>query len=253
MHNLIKQIPNFITILNLIAGFIAIILSFDIDFMSVAPYFILAAAVFDVCDGLFAKLLNSSSVFGKELDSLADAIAFGVAPGIMLFNLLKMSLVEHNKVFNFLSVSSIELITLSTSVLIPVFAVIRLARFNTDDTQKYSFKGLPVPASAILIASICLIFLEKNVSWIHSMILSHYFLIGLIAVLSFLMVSDIPMFSLKMSKFSFKENPFIGSFILFSLLLLIFLKVYGIPLIIISYILISVFRMIFKFDQWNVK
>ena len=147
--NIKKHIPNAITSLNLVSGCIAIILTFNFD-LKYAAYFILLAAVFDFFDGMAARWLHVKSAIGKELDSLADIVSFGVAPGLIVFQLCAVS----NDIVLF--AGEINLVPF-IALLIPVFSALRLAKFNLDTRQTESFIGLPVPANALMIASLPLI------------------------------------------------------------------------------------------------
>ena len=179
-----KHIPNFITCLNLFSGCVASYLAFKGNYEG-AFIAILLAAVFDFMDGFAARLLKAYSAMGKELDSLADMISFGLAPGAIVFSFLTDS--GTNEWLPFVG------------FLIPVFSGLRLAKFNIDDRQTSSFLGLPVPANAIFWAGLVYSFspfLMNNI----------WFLFILIALFCFFLVSEIPMFSLKFKNVSWKEN-----------------------------------------------
>ena len=179
-----KHIPNFITCLNLFSGCVASYLAFKGNYEG-AFIAILLAAVFDFMDGFAARLLKAYSAMGKELDSLADMISFGLAPGAIVFSFLTDT--GTNEWLPFVG------------FLIPVFSGLRLAKFNIDDRQSSSFLGLPVPANAIFWAGLVYSFspfLMNNV----------WFLFILIALFCFFLVSEIPMFSLKFKNISWKEN-----------------------------------------------
>ena len=179
-----KHIPNFITCLNLFSGCVASYLAFKGNYEG-AFIAILLAAVFDFMDGFAARLLKAYSAMGKELDSLADMISFGLAPGAIVFSFLTDT--GTNEWLPFVG------------FLIPVFSGLRLAKFNIDDRQSSSFLGLPVPANAIFWAGLVYSFspfLMNNV----------WFLFILIALFCFFLVSEIPMFSLKFRNVSWKEN-----------------------------------------------
>lgn len=236
MKQIVKNIPNFITSLNLVAGFTAIVFAFNINTIAYAPYYIFLAAVFDFFDGFAARMLKSNSLIGKELDSLADVVSFGIAPGVLMYQMLQFSS------FNFLMFEKNTFVNIIVASLIPVFSALRLAKFNIDERQSDSFIGLPTPASAILIASITIIFFSAD-SFLGLGALSYTY-IGLIAISvvdSFLMVCNLPMFSLKMKSFSFKKYSVQISFLAICLLCLIFLRIKALPVIIVLYILISVF------------
>ncbi len=235
MKNILKHFPNFLTTLNLICGFVAIVLSFNIYTLQYAPFFILIATLFDFTDGLAAKVLNAYSDFGKQLDSLADAVSFGVVPGIFAYQLLQFSMsnimYQHSGIFVFI---------ILISALVPVFSILRLAKFNIDSRQKYGFYGLPTPASAIFFSSLVIIAMTNQNSIVTSLVLNKYFLISVIIIDSILMISDVPMFSFKMNSFSFNEYWVQFVFIFISTILLLILSFFAIPIIILIYIFISV-------------
>lgn len=233
----LRNIPNFITILNLLAGCLAIIWSFD-D-LRIASLLIFAAAIFDFADGLAARALNAYSKIGKELDSLADIVSFGVAPAVILHHLISMSLILKDSSYSFEYASFSEQLIIFSPFLISVFAAIRLAKFNTDIRQEDHFLGLPTPATALFIASVTYVFHTADITIIGKYILSTPILIGLILVFCFLMISNIPMFSLKFSNLSFSRNKIRYLFILLALIAIIFLKVAAIPLLILIYIVLS--------------
>ena len=209
-----RHIPNFITVLGLISGCISIAYSTGGDIKR-AVIFIFIAALFDFVDGWVARMLNSGSEFGKQLDSLADVISFGVAPSFILYKLMVFSLVESSTRFNIAEPGLFQTIVLSLSFLVAVFAALRLARFNIDASQKESFRGLPTPGAALLIASFGFLIDQRNFS-LEPLMLKTWFLILLILVVCWLMVSGIRMFSLKFKNYSLKDNALRYMFLLLS-------------------------------------
>ena len=200
MKKIIVHIPNAITCLNLLSGCFACLFAFKTDFETSA-LFICLAALFDFMDGFAARLLNAYSPMGKELDSLADLISFGMAPGILIFS-------------------------------IPVFSGLRLAKFNIDTRQTTSFIGLPVPADALFWIGVCFWGLENG--------FNIYVLGCLILIFSYLLVSELPMFSLKFKDLSLRNN-----YIRYILLLgaIIFITLFGFggfAAAIVLYIVLSV-------------
>lgn len=215
-------------------GFIAIIVSLDITKLPYAPYFIFIAAVFDFCDGFAARAFKAYSEFGKQLDSLADVVSFGVAPGVIvyqLFHLLSTNLIMQE------SFSYPTIIVISS--IIPVFSALRLAKFNIDERQSESFIGLPTPASAILIASITIVAYDTKDYALTNFILNRYTIIVLVLFIAFLMVSELPMFSMKFKNLSIKENLTKYIFLLLSIILLLTFRFNAVPLVIMLYIVIS--------------
>jgi CDP-diacylglycerol--serine O-phosphatidyltransferase len=240
---MMKHIPNFITTLNLASGFFAIIFAAKGDIVT-ASWIILAAMIFDFLDGFSARLLKAYSALGRELDSLADVVSFGVAPAFIIYQLLNDSLSLYGPTIAY-SESVIVTLILLTSVLMPVCAALRLAKFNIDTTQTTTFKGLPTPANALAVISVVI---AGNYS--HSAIFSSFtgspiLLIVYTVVLSLMMVSRIPLLSLKVSKLKVKGNE--GRLILTVLVVISFI-IFGInaaPLIIPFYIIASLLSLLF--------
>jgi CDP-diacylglycerol--serine O-phosphatidyltransferase len=237
-----RFIPNFITSLNLLAGALSIVLAFE-GFPLYSAYLIFIAAIFDFLDGFVARAINAYSDMGKELDSLADLISFGMAPAAVVFNLMKSTFFLSKDLSDFDPLPETNtLIFLSIPLLIPVFSGLRLAKFNVDTRQTSSFIGLPTPANAIFWASLPIIAL-KSPMYLNN-IIGHidyvpFALAGGVVIMSLLLVSELPMFSLKFKTFSFKENIVKYVFLLLSLALLIYDGFKSIPTIIILYIVIS--------------
>lgn len=232
-----RNIPNFITSLNLTSGFAAVIFAATGDTMT-ASWLILAAMIFDFLDGFSARLLKAYSLIGKELDSLADVISFGVAPGIIIYNLLRNSFSAGSPDGINADASNTILIILLTAIM-PVCAALRLAIFNVDETQAKSFKGLPTPANAIAVISLVISAHYSASGAVTYFSGSPVMLIIYTVVLSLLMVSRIPLLSLKVADLKFKGNE--GRFMMIGLILIAF-AIFGIasaPLIIPIYIISS--------------
>ena len=229
-----KHIPNFITSLNLAAGFAATISAANGDLLT-ASWLIVAAMIFDFFDGFSARLLNAYSETGKELDSLADVVSFGVAPALIVYELLVT--VSSNMT---LPNSVLRNILLYIPVLMPVCAALRLAKFNIDTTQTTSFKGLPTPANAIAVISVVIAVNYSSMTILKSFTESPAALLTYTVILSLLMVTRLPLLSLKFKNLNFKGNE--GRFILIGLVLISFI-IFGITvavLIIPVYIIVSV-------------
>lgn len=230
-------IPNTITLLNLLSGCLAIIFSFrqGLTFGPFTGYewvyiFIGAAAVFDFWDGAAARLLHKKSPLGKELDSLSDLISFGLAPAMLLFNIME-------------SVGGQPSFIPFIAMFIPMMGALRLAIFNIDDSQATSFRGLPIPANAI--------FWIGFTGWMHryNCYPGDWVVVAMILLVSLAMVSRIPMFSLKFSNFSIREN--LSRYIIL-LAAIVFVAVYGIAGLawtIVLYMLISVFSRHHRAEQ----
>ncbi len=234
---LIRHIPNLITCLNLVSGVIGIIESFKGNLKG-ASLAILAACIFDFFDGFAARLLKVSSPIGKELDSLADMVTFGVLPGLILFHLTALSppyYLHTTHLFLLAPPGHMAYLTF----LVPVFSALRLAKFNIDTRQSYGFIGVPTPANAILVSSLPFIFAQILLE--HP--LSYQFIplicVVIAVVMSFLLVSEIPLMAFKFKNFNWTENRVKYLFILIALTLIIIFKFTAVPIIIFLYIFVS--------------
>lgn len=220
-----KHIPNAITSLNLVSGCIAIVFAFQEAYLT-AALFIALAAIFDFMDGFAARLLDAYSPMGKELDSLADVVSFGVAPGLMAYNFIA------SQSMNMGSPSWLAW----SAFLLPVFSALRLAKFNLDERQSSSFLGLPTPANALFwafgVGSSFNFFLNYNFDPI-------ILVIG-IFLFSALLVLEIPMFSLKFKHYKWAGNRLRYYFLMGCIVLLALLNLNGISACIVWYILLSV-------------
>ncbi|MBC8320504.1 MAG: CDP-diacylglycerol--serine O-phosphatidyltransferase [Bacteroidetes bacterium] len=229
-----NHIPNIITLFNMLSGILSIysVMNGNIE---LAAYLIFVAAVFDFLDGMAARLLNAKSEIGIELDSLADVVSFGVAPGFILFHMISIS---HG-----LPVDSANDFTVIPFIafIVPAFAALRLAKFNIDKEQTNSFRGLPTPALAILIASLPLIrtYLYDDREFFYMIITNTYFLLTIAIIGSLLMVSRFPLFALKFNGFGLKSNLTQYIFIGVAVILLLLLNVVAIPFIILFYLFLS--------------
>jgi CDP-diacylglycerol--serine O-phosphatidyltransferase len=233
-----KHIPNFITSLNLASGFFAAILASNGD-LSAASWFIALAMIFDFCDGLSARLLKAYSDIGKELDSLADIVSFGVAPAIILFKMIDNSSGSMFSASAFSAAGIMPFIYHLVPVFMPVSAGFRLAKFNIDSTQTLSFKGLPTPANAIAVISLVLSANYCDSAFIRSLAGSPLFITLFTLTLSILMVTRIPLLSLKTKHLRFKGNE--GRYILLAVVIISFLisGFAAAPLIIPLYLIVS--------------
>jgi len=232
-----RHIPNFITSLNLASGFLAIIFILKGDPVT-ASWLVLAAMVFDFLDGFASRLLNAYSDLGKELDSLADVVSFGVVPGLIIYLLLSTSLDTSLPSAVNSTWFTIVLISL-VPALLPVCAGLRLAKFNIDTTQTTSFRGLPTPAAALAVVSVLLSSVYSDSEILKALISSPVFIIIFSLAVSLLMVSRIPLLSFKFKSWGFRGNE--GRYILVavSVVMIIILHWGGIPLIIPAYIIVS--------------
>jgi CDP-diacylglycerol---serine O-phosphatidyltransferase len=230
-------IPSIITMLNLLAGCFAILLSFyDI---ALAGLMIFLAAILDFADGLAARVLNAYSDLGKELDSLADMVSFGVAPSFILFQLLQTSLILNNPHFSINNLSTSELLILSSSFMPAVFASLRLAKFNLATGNNDSFSGLPSPAAGIFFASAGYIVFSTDITWVREIMLNTGLLMAVNSGISLLMVIPLPMFSIKFRNLGLEGNETRYLFSLPSVFMLLYWGLESVPVIIIYYILLS--------------
>ncbi len=231
-----KSVPNLFTMFNLLSGCIAILFSFyDI---ALAGMMIFLAGVFDFADGLAARIFDAYSDFGKELDSLADMVSFGVAPSFILFHLLQNSLIIGNPFFALDQLTVSELLILFSSFLPAIFASLRLARFNLKSSGD-SFIGLPSPAAGLFFASAGYISITSGIIWVQQALISTTFLMIMNICLSALMVIPVPMFNIKFKNFSLADNKVRFIFAIPSILLVIILGLQSIPAIILYYIVLS--------------
>lgn len=231
-----KQIPNIITSLNLLSGIFAIVATFE-NALLWAGFFIALGAFFDFFDGMSARLLHVKSDMGKEMDSLADLITFGLAPGFIVFQLMfETTNLPQWHVFGHQAAPFV-------AFLIPVFGAFRLAKFNIDTRQTTSFIGLPTPANALFFGSLPFIAsatFSIDFSFAQMLIGNYWVLLVLAVLVSVLMVSELPLFSLKFSNLKWRENTFRFVFLIYSVLLLVLLRFAAFPFIIAGYILLSV-------------
>ena len=247
-----KQIPNIFTLLNLFFGCMAIVFTLQTDSVIIyvndqfessfnipekltwAAIFILLAGVVDFLDGFVARLMHATSALGKQLDSLSDIVSFGVAPAAILYQLLRLSFAREE---NGLEISILWLLP---AFIISCAAAWRLAKFNLDETESYNFRGIPTPAVGLLIASFPLI-LHYNAALfdIGNILVNKWVLYGIIFLLSYLMVSNIPIMGMKFKDYTLKNN--LPKIILAAVTIIgvIFLQWVAVPVIFIVYILLS--------------
>ncbi len=241
MKNVKYIFPNTLTLLNLLTGCAAIVIAFKGKNEYNAAWLILLAAVFDLLDGLTARALKAKSEFGKQLDSLADIVSFGVAPSIILFNWLYLVLIESSadSTFELISANFVQSLILFCSLLFAASAAIRLARFNISQNEGNLFCGLPAPAGALIIAAFWLLIGSTENKAVKDLMLNIYFVFGVLIVVMFLMLSRIKMMSLKFSGLSFRKNILQYILILVSIVLIIQFRVEGILFSLVFYILLS--------------
>lgn len=227
-----KHIPNLITLLNLLCGCIAMIFALNKDF-EMAFYFVSLGIFLDFFDGFFARLFKVSSPLGLQLDSLADMVTSGVVPGIVMYQMMGSSggypkldwSVEPFPFFGFL---------------IALGSCYRLANFNIDTRQTDSFIGLPTPANALFILSLPLVLHYSDSMVVLELLTNPWVLMAITLLSVYMLNAEIPLFSLKIKKFSLQKNALQIGFLISSVLLLAFFQFAGIPLVIVFYVLLSV-------------
>ncbi|MCO6500397.1 MAG: CDP-alcohol phosphatidyltransferase family protein [Vicingus serpentipes] len=236
-----NQIPNSITILSLILACGAIVLTFE-GKLAIAAYLLIGSCICDFLDGFSARMLKVNNPIGKEIDSLVDMVAFGVAPAMLLYQITKLAQTEN----------PIQLLTdypwLHYIIfIIPIFSAIRLAKFNIDTRQTSSFIGLAVPAHASFYIFCTLLYLYPelpmiiDVSAFVTPLVSNPLILLIFAVLlSLMLVAEVPMFSLKFKNMKWKDNQLPFSFILLWFLLLAFTNIVAMPTIILIYVVWSI-------------
>jgi CDP-diacylglycerol--serine O-phosphatidyltransferase len=245
-----KQLPNFFTLLNLFFGCLAIVCGLQSELIVaarpdgqlyvdvpekiwMASLFIGFSALVDFFDGFLARALKADSAMGKQLDSLADLVSFGVAPALLLFHFLRLAWAQQPDGMELSSV------LLWPAFFIPLAAAWRLARFNIEESSSVSFSGLPVPAAGIFIASLPLIYWNVQTQWVILLLQNAYFLYAVIAGLSLLMISRIPLLTLKFTSLAWQPNRARYILIAFSIASVVALQWLALPLIIILYVLLS--------------
>lgn len=241
-----KHIPNLLTCGNLFCGCLAIVSAFKGDLVWSA-YFVGIAAVLDFFDGFCARLLKVGGELGKQLDSLADMVTFGVVPGVIMYHLIGQTIFVN--IMNTDYITTISTTHLSGYLLLPyagflitIFSCIRLAKFNIDTRQTTSFIGVPTPANTIFIASLPLIlrFQSEPGDKLTNFILNPYLLLGITVVMSYMLIAELPLFALKFKSFGWAGNKIRYSFLIISVILLILFQFIAIPFIIFLYIILSV-------------
>lgn len=266
------SIPNLFTAANLVCGVFAIFLAFS-GRIDLAPFAIFAGMLFDFFDGFLARKLKISGELGKQLDSLADMVTFGVAPGAIMMVVLVLSIYmdESVQVNSFQEHVHYELNTWINALLygvpnhmdasvkylpfaaffIPFMSMFRLAKFNLDLRQSESFIGVPTPLNTLFFMFFPLVLMVDFETWkngdsIHATIFNSYFLVVLIIVMSLLLVAEIPLLALKIKSFAWKENEFRYIFIILSIAFIFIFLVWSIPLIVFLYLIISLIENSYK-------
>ncbi|MFV5688966.1 CDP-alcohol phosphatidyltransferase family protein [Flavobacterium sp. ZT3R25] len=229
--NIKKHIPNSITLLNLFCGCVALVFASHRNF-EMAFYFVCMGIFLDFFDGFFARLFKVSSPLGLQLDSLADMVTSGVVPGLVMYQMMIDTSTtmsdSYMQIFPYLGF----IITLGSCY--------RLANFNIDTRQTDSFIGLPTPANALFILSLPLVLKYSDSLFVLEIFTNPSILLAITLLSAYILNAEIPLFSLKIKKFNFKDNALQMIFLIISLLLLVSFQYLGIPLLIIFYVLLSV-------------
>ncbi|WP_372775698.1 phosphatidylcholine/phosphatidylserine synthase [Mangrovibacterium sp.] len=239
IRELFYWVPNFITSLNLAAGSLAVFLGIQ-GYVGIAAACIVLASVFDFMDGMAARLLGAYSEIGKQLDSLADLVSFGLAPAAIATSLLQLAMFGTIRPLLEIEANWMQWFFLLSALMIPIAGAFRLAKFNLDTRQSENFLGLPIPANALFYASLAMIIEWGSNRAIEHLILNRFNLLTIIVIISGLMISEVPMFSLKFKNLNWQKNQIRFLFIAFCIVLAISLQLYALPLIILAYIGISV-------------
>lgn len=247
------NLANLVTALNLTSG-IASVLFAVLGYLDFAVFAIFAGAIFDFLDGFIARAMKTTGELGKQLDSLADMVTFGVAPGVLMMVVLTIDF----DVFNSFSVLDVRssffrwvdaflsgnfgFLPLA-ALIIPFFSIFRLAKFNLDTRQTTSFIGFPTPANTLFYTTFPLVIvyrIEDVVSVPFSFFFNPVVVVSLIVLLSLMLVSEIPLFSLKIKDFKFKGNEVRFAFLLISLVFILVFNVWAIALIVLLYLVLSI-------------
>lgn len=233
---MIRHIPNTLTLLNLFFGCVGIYACATSNYQLV-PYCMAASLLADFLDGYVARLLKVKSELGAQLDSLADNVTFGVLPGMMLMQLISMSSIQPSGSYTMNPLGYLGFIY-------SLFACLRLAKFNLDTRQTDSFIGLPTPAAGMFVLGLYIAFFNQDFAFLPSLtfklIYQFWTILAIIIGLSYLMVSEIPMFSLKGNVLSWEGNQIRLAFLIVSAGLLIYFKVAGLSFVILLYVLVSI-------------
>lgn len=273
--NIKKHIPNAITCGNLLCGCLAIIKIFEGNLV-LAAYLVMIAAVLDFFDGFAARMLKVSSPIGKDLDSLADMVTFGIVPAMIMFKLIDVSCLlafmkskaAGGDASGLWSEYNSQNLIKFAGLLIAVFSAIRLAKFNNDTRQSDSFIGVPTPANTLFVIGLPLIFnqlglnfnelnnvlaqeeifrVQNNTTGTIALFLltSPLVLVGIAVVLSYLLVAELPLLALKFKNFSWNDNKIRFIFLILAIVMIIIFKIVALPLVILLYILVSIVNNIF--------
>jgi CDP-diacylglycerol---serine O-phosphatidyltransferase len=231
IRNIVRQIPNTLTLLNLLCGSLAVLLALR-GSLREAAILVLLGFIFDLLDGTAARLLNAHSPLGKELDSLADLISFGLAPAAMLFGMQEQ--LGEGGPFSLLQPAGTIILRL-LPFLLPVFAGLRLAKFNIDERQSHQFIGLPTPPNGLMVLALVMVMLHQPNPFLAGWLNNDLFVPLYSVIVSYLMVSPLRLYSMKIHGFGLKENKFTYLFLVIALALIGILGYTGLFLTIPAY------------------
>ena len=233
-----KHIPNTITLLNLLAGLLALIHAFNGNYNE-AFSLVCLGIFFDYWDGFFARIWKVQSPIGLQLDSLADMVTSGVVPGLVMYKMLA-DIQENQSQYNLTEDTYYMGVVPYLGFLITIASCYRLAKFNIDTRQTDSFIGLPTPANALLIMSIPMIQFHSEFEWLVDFLSNPYVLVGVTVLSSYLLNAEIPLFSLKVKSFSWEKYKMQVVFMIISVILIAIFEFIAIPIIILFYVILSV-------------
>ena len=233
-----KHIPNTITLLNLLAGLLALIHAFNGNYNE-AFSLVCLGIFFDFWDGFFARIWKVQSPIGLQLDSLADMVTSGVVPGLVMYKMLG-DIQENQYQYNLTEDTYYMGVVPYLGFLITLASCYRLAKFNVDTRQTDSFIGLPTPANALLIMSIPMIQFHSEFDWLVDFLSNPYVLVGITVLSAYLLNAEIPLFSLKVKSFSWEKYKMQVVFLILSVILIVLLEFIAIPIIILLYVILSV-------------
>ncbi len=245
---ILKHIPNTLTSCNLFLGAAGVLAAFE-GRPDLTAYAVLLAALFDFADGFAARLLNAYSPIGKDLDSLADLISFGMAPSAAYISLLHFYFTGHWEVDFFALTGHQHLILLLPFVLV-IFSALRLAKFNMDTRQTDTFLGLTTTATGMFTVSLVYMIFKGGNRW--EPLANPYVVFPMIAVFCALLVSEIPMFSLKFKSFGIKGNLLRYLLLCIGLISLLWLGIGGIAVTIMAYLIFSVGSYLINFTSGKI-
>ena len=243
-----RQIPNIVTALNLLSGCVAVLFAVNTHYVG-AALFVFLGIFFDFFDGLLARKLHVQSALGVQLDSLADVITSGLVPGIVMYGLINEALGggtiftvqdqwSQSMVWNDVNIRPLALL----GFFITAASAYRLGKFNLDEEQQSYFKGLPTPANTILILSLPLILEFQYTITVSYLFTNPWFLVGVTFLSCYLLNANIKLFALKFKTWAFGPNMMRYLFLLACIILIVVFKFIAIPIIILLYVLVSLFN-----------